>query len=191
MYYEAVIRIIALILLGNLLEARAKGRTSAAIRRLIGLQARNGPGGSGGSEEEIPLERLRAATWSSVRPGEKIPVDGVVRRGSSDVDESMLTGEPVPVAKRPGDRVIGATINRNGAFRFRVDARGRDTVLARIIRLVQQAQGIKAPIQRLADRIAAVFVPVVISLAIATFVVWFVAGPRRAISARSSRRSRC
>jgi Cu+-exporting ATPase len=176
-YYETVIWIIALILLGNLLEARAKGRASAAIRRLMGLSPATARVIRGNTEEEIPLGRLRPGDEVAVRPGEQIAADGVVVAGTSYVDESMLTGEPVPVPKHPGDTVIGATINRNGAIRFRVSHVGRDTVLSRIIRLVQQAQGSKAPIQRLADRIAAVFVPMVIFLAIVTFVVWSLAGP--------------
>jgi Cu+-exporting ATPase len=176
-YFEAVIWIIALILLGNLLEARAKGQTSGAIRRLIGLRPATARVLRGGLEEEIPLAALRIGDEVVVRPGEKIPADGVILDGASNVDESMLTGEPLPVGKGPGDDVVGATLNRNGAFRFRVSRVGGDTVLSRIIRLVQQAQGTKAPIQRLADRVSAVFVPVVLSLAIVTFVVWFDFGP--------------
>ena len=176
-YYEAVTWIIALVLLGNLLEARAKGRTSGALRHLIGLRPSTARVLREGTEAEISLDRLREGDEVVVRPGEKIPADGVILEGSSYVDESMLTGEPVPVARGPGDRVIGATLNRNGAFHFRVARVGQDTVLSQIIRLVQEAQGSKAPIQRLADRISGVFVPVVISLAIATFVVWFDFGP--------------
>jgi P-type Cu+ transporter len=176
-YYEAVTWIIALVLLGNLLEARAKGRTSGALRRLIGLRPTTARVLRAGTEEEIPLEKVVAGDEIVVRPGEKIPADGTILDGSSYVDESMLTGEAIPVYKGAGDRVIGATLNRNGAFRFRAVHVGQDTVLAQIIRLVQQAQGSKAPIQRLADRISAIFVPVVISLAIATFVLWFDFGP--------------
>jgi Cu+-exporting ATPase len=179
-YYEAVVWIIALILLGNLLEARAKGRTAGAIRRLIGLRPATARVIRDGSETEIPLAELRPGHEVLVRPGEKIPADGTVLEGTSYVDESMLTGEPVPVGKAPGDAVTGATLNRNGAIRFRVDRVGADTVLSRIIRLVQEAQGTRAPIQRLADRISAVFVPVVISIAIATFVIWFDFGPEPA-----------
>ena len=176
-YYEAVVWIIALVLLGNLLEARAKAQTSGAIRRLIGLRAATARVVRGTGEEEVPLAALRAGDEVLVRPGETIPADGVVLDGASNVDESMLTGEPTPVTKRPGDPVIGATLNRTGAFRFRVERVGRDTVLSRIIRLVQQAQGTKAPVQRLADRISSVFVPVVLSIAVVTFVVWFDLGP--------------
>ena len=176
-YYEAVVWIIALVLLGNLLEARAKGQTTGAIRRLIGLRPATARVMRHGREEEVPLTALRPGDEVVVRPGETIPADGTILDGASNVDESMLTGEPIPVAKRAGDPVIGATLNRNGAFRFRVERVGRDTVLSRIIRLVQQAQGTRAPIQRLADRISAVFVPVVLSIAIITFVVWFDLGP--------------
>lgn len=176
-YYEAVTWIIALILLGNLLEARAKGRTSGALRRLIGLRPASARVLRNGREQEVPLSDVSEGDEVVVRPGESIPADGVILDGTSYVDESMLTGEPVPVSRGPGDRVIGATLNRNGAFRFRVVHVGQDTVLSQIIRLVQQAQGSKAPIQRLADRISAVFVPIVISLAIATFVLWFDLGP--------------
>jgi Cu+-exporting ATPase len=176
-YYEAVTWIIALVLLGNLLESRAKGRTSGALRRLIGLRPSTARIVREGRETEISLKQLREGDEVVVRPGEKIPSDGVILEGTSYVDESMLTGEPVPVFRGPTDRVIGATLNRNGAFHFRVTRIGQDTVLSQIIRLVQEAQGSKAPIQRLADRIAAVFVPIVISIAIATFIAWFDFGP--------------
>ncbi len=179
-YYEAVAWITALILLGNLMEARARGRTSDAIRRLAGLRPPTARVIRGGAETDVPLAELRVGDDVLVRPGEKIPADGIVTDGSSLVDESMLTGEPAPVAKTAGSAVVGATLNRNGAFRFRVEHVGDDTVLSRIIRLVEQAQGSKAPIQRLADRVSAVFVPVVISIAIATFVVWFDFGPEPA-----------
>jgi len=176
-YYETVAWIIALVLLGNLLEARARGQTSGAIRRLIGLRPATARVLRAGHEEEVPLAALRPGDEVLVRPGETIPADGVVVDGASNVDESMLTGEPTPITKRPGDTVIGATLNRNGALRVRIERVGGETVLSRIIRLVQQAQGSKAPIQRLADRISAVFVPVVLSIAIVTFVVWFDVGP--------------
>jgi Cu+-exporting ATPase len=179
-YYESVLWIIALVLLGNLLEARAKGRTSGAIRRLIGLRPGTARVLREGAEVEIPVAALAVGDEAVVRPGEAIPADGLILDGGSWVDESMLTGEPVPVRKEPGDRVVGATLNRNGAFRYRVDRLGADSTLSRIIRLVQQAQGARAPIQRLADRISAVFVPVVLSIAIATFVLWFDLGPEPA-----------
>jgi P-type Cu+ transporter len=176
-YYEAVVWIIALILLGNLLEARAKSRTSGAIRRLIGLRPTSATVVRDDVELAIPIAQLRPGDVVVVRPGERIPADGVVLEGSSYLDESMLTGEPLPVAKGPADVVIGGTFNRNGALRFRVQRVGQDTLLAQIVRLVHQAQGSKAPIQRLADRISAVFVPVVLSIAVATFIIWFDTGP--------------
>jgi Cu+-exporting ATPase len=179
-YYEPVVWIITLVLLGNLLEARAKGRTAGAIRRLIGLRPATARVIRDGIESEVPLAALRVGDEVLVRPGEQVPADGTVLEGSSWVDESMLTGEPVPVAKGAGEAVVGATLNRNGALKVRVDRVGADTVLSRIIRLVQEAQGSRAPIQRLADRISAVFVPVVISIAIAAFVVWFDFGPEPA-----------
>ena len=179
-YYEAVIWIIALVLLGNLLEARAKGRTSGAIRRLIQLRPATARAVRDGVEVEIGLAEISPGDVLIVRPGERIPADGEVMEGRSFVDESMLTGEPEPVSKEPGSPVVGGTVNRNGALRVRVTRTGKDTVLARIIRLVREAQGTKAPIQRLADRISAVFVPVVIALAAATFVLWYVLGPEPA-----------
>jgi Cu+-exporting ATPase len=179
-YYEPVTWIIALILLGNLLEARARGRTSEAIRRLAQLRPATARVMRGEQEDEIPLEQLQLDDVVLVRPGEKIAADGVILEGTSYVDESMLTGEPLPVTKSPGDKVVGATINRGGSFQFRVTQVGRDTVLSRIIRLVEEAQGSKAPIQRLADRISAVFVPAVILIAIATFAIWSLTGPEPA-----------
>jgi len=172
-YFEAAAVIITLILMGRLLEARAKARTGDAIRRLIGLQARTAHVLRNGSELEVPLEDVVPGDLVLVRPGEKIPVDGFVRSGESAVDESMLTGESLPVEKRPGDEVFGATINRTGSFRFEATKVGSDTALQQIIRLVQDAQGSKAPIQRLADVISGVFVPVVLCIAIATFMLWF------------------
>ena len=174
-YYEAVIIIIALILVGNALEARAKSRTSAALRSLVSLQPKTARVLRDESEKDVPVEEVHAGDTVIVRPGERVPVDGEVLSGSSAVDESMLTGESMPVEKNPGDRVIGGTINRTGAFRYRATTLGSDSVLARIVQLMRDAQGSRAPIQKLADRISAVFVPVVLSLAIATFVVWFVA----------------
>jgi P-type Cu+ transporter len=176
-YYESVVWIIALILLGNLLEARAKGRASAAIRKLMELRPATARLVHGIEEREVPVAQLRVGDEVSTRPGEVVAADGVIVSGSSYVDESMLTGESIPVPKQPGDSVIGATINRNGAFRFRVSHVAGESVLARIIRLVDEAQGSKAPVQRLADRVSAVFVPSVIILAIATFVIWFLIGP--------------
>ena len=176
-YYEAVTGIIALILLGNYLETRAKRRATGAIRRLLGLRPTTALVRRNGREEHVPLDAVRVGDELIVRPGDRVPVDGIVLEGGSAVDESMLTGEPIPVAKAAGDRVTGGTVNRTGAFVFRAERVGGDTVLAQIIRLVQEAQGSRAPIQDYADRVSAVFVPVVISIAIAAFVLWFVLGP--------------
>ncbi len=172
-YYETAAIVITLILLGRLLENRARGETSEAIRRLIGLQARDARVIRHGQEVDVPLQEVRVGDVVLVRPGEKVPTDGQVIEGASTVDEAMVTGESLPVKKQLGDEVIGATINKTGSFKFRVTKVGTDTFLAAIVKLVQQAQGSKAPIQRLADRVAAVFVPAVIAIAIATFVVWF------------------
>ncbi len=204
-YFDSAVIIIGLILLGRWLEARAKGQTSAALTRLIGLQPQTArvlrpvsstagacqtdPAAPTECEREpetmttamvemdLPVEEVRVGDLLLVRPGEKIPVDGVVIEGRSTVDESMLTGESLPVEKGPGDEVIGATLNRTGAFRFRATKVGRDTVLAQIVRLVEQAQGSKAPIQRVADYIASIFVPTVLGIAVATFLVWYFFGP--------------
>jgi P-type Cu+ transporter len=176
-YYEAVTWIIALVLLGNLLEARAKSRTWEALRRLIGLRPPTARVLRGGEEMTVSLDDLRVGDIVVVRPGEAIPSDGLVIEGSSHVDESMLTGEPDPIRKSVGDSLIGATLNRNGALQMRVTGVGEDTVLSRITRLVREAQGSKPPIQRLADRISAVFVPVVLVIALITVVVWVAVGP--------------
>jgi Cu+-exporting ATPase len=172
-YYEAVILILGFLLVGNALEARAKRRTSEAIRKLVELQPATARVRRGDQELEVPLDGIRVGDEVLVRPGERIPVDGVVLSGMSAVDESMLTGEPIPVAKGPGDRVIGGTLNRTGSLRYRATALGSGGVLARIVQMMREAQASRAPIQRLADRVSAVFVPVVISIAIATFVVWY------------------
>lgn len=179
-YFDTAAVIITLILLGRLLEAIAKGRTSEAIKRLMGLQAKTARVVRNGTELDIPIEDVRIGDMVIVRPGEKIPVDGLVRDGASAVDESMLTGESLPVEKRPGDQVIGATMNRAGTFRFEATKVGKDTVLAQIIRLVEEAQGSKAPIQRMADYVASVFVPTVIGIAVVTLVFWWILGPRPA-----------
>jgi Cu+-exporting ATPase len=181
-YFEAVGVIITLILVGRLFEARAKAGTGAAIRKLIGLQARTARVVRNDTPTDIPVEDVVAGDVVIVRPGEKIPVDGEVVDGESAVDESMVTGEPIPATKRAGDAVIGATINRTGSFRFRATKVGRDTMLAQIIKLVQQAQGSKAPIQRLADSVSSYFVPTVIGIAIWTFVAWFLFGPQPAFT---------
>ncbi len=179
-YYEAVAWIIALILLGNLLEARARGRTSGAIRTLMGLRPLTARVRRGDREIDLPVEALVVGDEVLVRPGERVPVDGTVIEGSSAVDESMLTGEPLPVTRTVGTAVVGATINGVGVLRVRVTHVGRDTVLSRIVRLVREAQATRAPVQHLADRVSAGFVPVVISLAIATFVLWYDLGPEPA-----------
>ncbi|TMF87050.1 MAG: heavy metal translocating P-type ATPase [Chloroflexi bacterium] len=181
-YFEAAGVIITLILLGRLFEARAKAGTGESIRKLIGLQARTARVVRDGTETDIRIEDVVAGDVITVRPGEKIPVDGDVVDGESSVDESMVTGEPIPTTKRTGDIVIGATINRTGSFHFRAVRVGRDTMLAQIINLVQQAQGSKAPIQRLADTMSSYFVPAVIGIAIWTFVAWFVFGPQPAFT---------
>ena len=180
-YYEATAVILALILLGRMLESRAKRQTSAAIRGLMRLQARTARvvrDVEGAARElDIPVEEVVPGDTVIVRPGEKIPVDGVVTDGASTVDESMLTGESLPVEKQPGDEVFGATINATGSFRFEARKVGKDTALQQIVQLVQDAQGSKAPIARLADVISGIFTPVVLCVAIATFAVWFVAAP--------------
>jgi len=176
-YYEAAAVIIVLILLGKYFEARATGRTSAAIKRLIGMQARTARVLRNGTEQDVPIETVVVGDRVLVRPGEKIPVDGSVESGQSAVDESMLTGESVPVEKAAGDSVFGATMNTTGALRLIATKVGADSALQQIVRLVQEAQGSKAPIARLADRISGVFVPIVIAIALVTFVVWWFASP--------------
>ncbi|HUF90364.1 MAG TPA: heavy metal translocating P-type ATPase [Gemmatimonadota bacterium] len=181
-YFEAAATIVTLILLGTWLEVRAKGRTGEAIRALLGLQARVARVMREGREVEVPLDAVRPDDVVVVRPGERVPVDGVVIDGRSAVDESMLTGESMPVEKGPGDEVIGGTLNRTGAFSFRATRVGSETALAQIVRLVREAQGSKAPVQRLADVVASYFVPVVIAVAIATFVIWTVFGPEPSLT---------
>ncbi|MFF4576601.1 heavy metal translocating P-type ATPase [Streptomyces sp. NPDC001410] len=181
-YFEAVGVILTLILLGRLLEARAKAGTGEAIRALLGLQARTARVVRDGVESEIPVEDVRAGDEVVVRPGEKVPVDAEVISGSSAVDESMVTGEPMPVTKCAGDTVIGATVNGTGSLRVRAVKVGADTMLAQIIRLVRQAQASKAPIQRLADATSAYFVPAVIAIAIGTFALWYTVGPAPALT---------
>src|SRR5216117_2754381 len=176
-YYEAVSAIIALILLGRLLEARAKGRTSEAIRRLAGLRPRAAHVVREGKETDIAVEAVVPGDMVIVKPGEKLPVDGIVTEGASAVNEAMLTGEPMPVAKKPGDEVIGGTLNTTGSVTCRATRVGKDTALGQIVQLVEDAQATKALIQKLADRVAGVFVPIVIAVAIAAFVAWFDLGP--------------
>ncbi len=176
-YFDTSAIIITLILLGRLLEARARGRTSEAMRKLMGLQAKTARVERNGREAEIPIEEVVTGDTVIVRPGERIPVDGVVTEGYSSVDESMLTGESLPVEKSAGDTVFGGTINKFGSFKLRATKIGKETALAQIIRLVEEAQGSKAPIQRLADRVASVFVPAVITTATLTFALWYLLDP--------------
>lgn len=174
-YFETSAAIITLIVAGKLLEVRAKGRTSAAIKQLMGLRAKTARVVRNGVETDIPVAQVRAGDLVIVRPGEKIPVDGIVREGQSAVDESMITGESLPVDKVPGMEIVGATINKQGLLKFEATRVGSETALAQIIRLVEQAQGSKAPIQKIADQVAAIFVPVVIAIAVLVFVIWLVA----------------
>ncbi len=182
-YYETAAVIITLIKLGKFLEARAKGRTSDAIKKLMGLRARMARVVRSGLEAEVPVDEVIVGDIVLVRPGEKIPVDGVVVEGRSAVDESMLTGESLPVGKAPGDPVIGATLNKLGLLKFEATKVGKETALAQIVRLVEEAQGSKAPIQKLADQVSAVFVPAVIVIALLTFAGWYFFGPPLAASA--------
>jgi Cu+-exporting ATPase len=175
MYYEPILFIVSLILVGNALEARAKRQTSAALRKLADLQPKTARVIRSGTETEIAIDDVTSGDEIIVRPGEQIPVDGMVLTGVSAVDESMITGESAPVSKGAGDGVIGGTINRTGAFHYRATTLGADSTLARIVRLMRDAQGSRAPIQKLADRVSAVFVPVVMQIAIVTFAVWYLA----------------
>jgi P-type Cu+ transporter len=177
-YFEVSAAIVTLILLGQVLELRARSQTSSAIKKLLGMGAKTARRlGHDGKEEDVPLEAVHVGDSLRVRPGEKVPVDGVVLDGSSSVDESMVTGEPIPVEKRPGDRVVGATINDTGSLVIRAEKVGADTLLARIVAMVAEAQRSRAPIQKLADTVSAYFVPAVVAIAIATFVVWALVGP--------------
>jgi Cu+-exporting ATPase len=181
-YYDTAAAIIVLILLGRLLEARAKGHTSEAIKKLMGLKPKTARVIREGREEDIPVDEVEMGDMVLVRPGERIPADGVIREGYSSVDESMVTGETIPVEKRAGDEVIGATVNKTGTFRFETTRVGRETVLSQIITMVQQAQGTKPPIARLADKIASIFVPAVMGIATVTFLVWLFLGPEPALT---------
>ena len=177
LYYESAVIIIGLVLLGRWMEARARRQTGAAITALMGLQARSARVIRDGEETDVPVESVRVGDLVRVRPGEKVPVDGIVTEGASAVDESMLTGESLPVEKQPGDTVIGATLNETGSFVFRAAKVGRETTLAQIVQLVEQAQGSKAPAQRLADAVSAYFVPAVLVIAVLTFAGWLAFGP--------------
>ncbi len=179
-YYDTAAILMTLIVMGRWLEAKAKGRTSEAIKTLMGLRAKTARVIRGDLAQDIPVEEVRTGDLVLVRPGEKVPVDGIIREGRSALDESMLTGESLPVEKGPGDQVVGATMNKMGSFKFEATRVGQETVLAQIVRLVEQAQGSKAPIQRLVDKIAGVFVPIVLVIAAATFGVWLLLGGEQA-----------
>ncbi len=179
-YFDTAAVIITLILFGRVLETKAKGRTSEAIRKLIGLRAQKARVSRNGQEVEIPVEEVIPEDIVTVRPGEKIPVDGILISGSSSIDESMITGESLPVEKKQGDSVIGATINKTGSFKFRATKVGQETALAQIIKMVQEAQGSKAPIQRQADKVAGIFVPAVIGVALLTFFTWLISSSESA-----------
>lgn len=181
-YYDVTVVVTALVVLGLAMELKAKGRTSEAIKKLIGLQAKTARVTRDGHEVDIPVEEVLVNDIVVVRPGEKIPVDGEVFEGQSAVDESMITGESLPVSKKVGDEVIGATINKTGAFKFRATKVGKDTALANIIRLVQDAQGSKVPIQRIVDQVSAYFTPTVMILAIIGFIIWYDFGPDPALT---------
>ncbi len=182
LYFEVSALIIALVLLGRFLEARARSRTSEAIKKLIGMQPKTALVIADGQEREVPVDDLQVGDLVLVRPGERVPVDGIVRQGYSSIDESMITGESIPVEKKVGDEVIGATVNQTGSLQVEASKVGKDTMLAHIIRMVEEAQGSKAPIQRLADVIASYFVPVVIGIAIITFIIWYFVGPPPALT---------
>ena len=182
LYFDTSAMIITLILLGRFFEARARGQTSEAIKKLIGLKPKTALVIRDGKEIETPVEDVQVGDLMLVRPGERVPVDGIVRQGYSSIDESMITGESIPVEKKMGDEVIGATINKTGSFQFEATKVGKDTTLAQIIRLVEEAQGSKAPIQRLADVIASYFVPIVIGIATVTFIIWYFVGPAPALT---------
>ncbi len=182
LYFDTSSMIIALILLGRFLEARAKGQTSAAIKKLIGMKPRTALVIRDGEEREVSIDDVLVGDLVLVRPGARVPVDGVIRQGYSSIDESMITGESIPVEKKTSDEVIGGTINKTGSFQFEATKVGKDTTLAQIVRLVEEAQGSKAPIQRLADIIASYFVPIVIGIATITFIVWYFVGPDPALT---------
>jgi len=181
-YYEAAAVIVSLILLGRYFEAKAKGRTSQAIQHLVGMQAKTARVHHNGQVNEVPIAEVTTETIVEIRPGERVPVDGEVVEGQSYIDESMITGEPVPVKKQVGDQVVGGTINQNGTLNFRATAIGDSSVLAQIIRMVEQAQGSKLPIQALVDKVTMWFVPMVMLLAMLTFIVWFIFGPDPALT---------
>ncbi|MGB8463583.1 MAG: heavy metal translocating P-type ATPase, partial [Terrimicrobiaceae bacterium] len=182
LYFEAATVITVLVLLGQLLEAKARSQTSQAIRALLGLAAKTAHRIRGGKEEEVPVDQIEKGDLLRVRPGEKIPIDGVITEGRSNIDESMITGEPMPVGKGDGESVIGATVNQTGAFVMRAEKVGSETLLAQIVHMVAEAQRSRAPIQKLADTVAGYFVPVVIGIAVVTFIVWAIWGPAPAMA---------
>ncbi len=187
-YFDTAVVITVLVLLGQVLELRARHRTGEAIRQLLGLVPKTARLVRGGREDDVPLDQVQVGDLLRVRPGEKIPVDGVVAGGAAAVDESMITGESIPVDKRPGDRVIGATIAVGGTITMTAQRVGSGTLLAQIVRMVAEAQRTRAPIQRLADRVAAYFVPAVIAASVITLVVWAAIGPGAALRARAGQR---
>ena len=182
LYFDTSAMIIALILLGRFLEARAKGQASHAIRKLIGMQPKTAVVMRNGEETKIHVDDVQVGDLILIRPGERVPVDGIVRQGYSSIDESMITGESIPVEKNVGDEVVGATINKTGSLSIEATKVGRETTLARIVKMVEEAQGSKAPVQRLADVVASYFVPVVIGIAIVTFIIWYLVGPNPALT---------
>jgi len=182
LYFEAAAVITVLVLMGQLLEAKARSRTGLAIKALLGLAAKTAHRVRGGQEEEVPVDEIRKGDQLRVRPGEKVPLDGVILEGNSNLDESMITGEPIPVSKGTGDKVIGATVNQTGSFLMRAEKVGSETLLSQIVQMVSEAQRSRAPIQKLADTVAGYFVPAVIGVAILTFVVWAVWGPAPALA---------
>ena len=190
-YFDTAVVITSLVLLGQMLELQARSRTSAAIKALLGLAPRTARVVRGGEETDIAIADVRVGDICRVRPGEKVPVDGVVVEGRSAVDESMVTGEPIPTEKEPGSRVTGGTINTTGTFLFKAERVGSDTLLAQIVRMVGEAQRSRAPIQRLADSIAAYFVPAVVLIAVLAFAAWSLFGPSRDSRSASSMLSPC
>src|SRR5437773_9827227 len=181
LYFDAAAVITTLILLGQLIEAKERSRTGHAIKALLGLAAKTAHRIHDGQEQEIAVDKIQKDDVFRVRPGEKVPIDGVLVDGQSNIDESMITGEPMPVSKRAGDKVVGATVNQTGSFLMRAERIGSDTLLAQIVQMVAEAQRSRAPIQKLADTVSGYFVPAVISIAVITFVVWSIIGPAPAM----------
>src|SRR6266446_9887095 len=177
LYFEAAAVITTLVLLGQLIEAKARSRTGQAIKALLGLAAKTAHRVRDGQEEQIPVDAIRKGDLLRVRPGEKVPIDGVIVEGQSNIDESMITGEPMPVSKRAGDKVVGATVNQTGSFLMRAERIGSETLLTQIVQMVAEAQRSRAPIQKLADTASGYFVPAVIGIAVITLAVWSIVGP--------------